>query len=288
MIQIKKLSSDFFPTPLREIPEPPEELYLRGELPDEKSYIYLTVVGSRKYSRYGKDACEQLISGLRGYPIVIVSGLALGIDGIAHKSAMEAGLKTIAVPGSGLSPQVLYPRTHVPLAEEIIDSGGALLSEFEPDFRATEWSFPQRNRIMAGISKATLVIEAEDRSGTLITARMALDYNRDVLAVPGDIFSPTASGTNRLIKQGAGAITSPEDLLRVLGFEPNNNKNIIVDISDLSPNENTIWNLLVEPISRDQLIRESGLSIQDCIETLSLLEIKGVITEEMGEIRRKA
>jgi DNA processing protein len=246
------------------------------------------VVGSRKYSRYGKEACEKLISGLRGYPVVIVSGLALGMDGIAHRAALDAGLKTIAVPGSGIDPSIIHPRTNFNLSEEIISRGGALLSEFEPNFHATMWSFAQRNRIMAGLSKAVLIIEAEDRSGTLITARLALEYNRDVLAVPGEIFSPNASGTNRLIRQGATPITGSEELLRALGFEPEDDTRQGYDIlTDASPDEQKLWEILSEPFSRDELIQASGFSIQDFNTALSMLEIKGLITEELGEIRRK-
>ena len=120
--------------------------------------------------------------------------LLLGIDSIAHRSALDAGLKTIAVPGSGLDDDALYPREHLQLAREIVEKGGALVSEYEPDFKATTWSFPRRNRIMAGLSKAVLVVEAERPSGTLITARLALDYGRDVFAVPGSIFSETSRG----------------------------------------------------------------------------------------------
>jgi len=216
--EIKKLSKKEFPSQLFEIPEPPKEFFVRGEMPSNDS-VLLTIVGSRKYSSYGRDACETLIAGLVGYDIVIVSGLALGIDTIAHKAALGAGLKTIAVPGSGLDDKVLYPSTNRLLAKDIIEKGGALLSEFAPDFRATIWGFPQRNRIMAGLSQATLVIEAEEKSGTLITARLALDYNRDVLAVPGSILSQGSRGTNQLLRQGATPITSSEDLLGALGFE---------------------------------------------------------------------
>src|SRR3989344_5297892 len=159
--EIKKLTSGNFPPQLLEIPQPPKELF---------------IVGSRKYTTYGKEACEKLIEGLRGYPIVIVSGLALGIDSIAHKKALDVGLTTIAFPGSGLDPKVLYPATNAHLAERIVEAGGAVISEFEPDFRATPWSFPQRNRLMAGISDAVLVIEAEQKSGTLITSRLATEY----------------------------------------------------------------------------------------------------------------
>ena len=188
MEDIRKLRTEEIPPQLLEIPQPPKTLYIRGTLPSQDA-IYLAVVGSRKYTSYGRDICEKLVRGLAGYPVIIVSGLALGIDTIAHKTAMSVGLTTIAFPGSGLDNSVLYPRTNLSLAQEIINAGGCLISEMQPTERATLYSFPQRNRLMAGISKAVLIIEAEEKSGTLITARMALDYNRDVLAVPGSIFS---------------------------------------------------------------------------------------------------
>ena len=160
--EIKRLTLDQFPSLIKEITDPPKQLYIQGELPDEEETVFLAVVGSRKYTSYGKDVCERLIEGLRGYPVVIISGLALGIDSIAHKKALEVGLKTIAIPGSGLDENVLYPATNIQLARKIIEQGGCLLSEFEPDFRATTWSFPQRNRLMAGISHGVLIVEAEE------------------------------------------------------------------------------------------------------------------------------
>jgi len=188
----KILKPNQYPAGLREIPKVPEEMYLIGEMPDSASgepssaeYIYLAVVGTRKFSGYGKEACEKIIGGLAGYPFAIVSGLALGIDAIAHRAALDAGLKTIAIPGSGLDFSVLHPRTNHRLAKEIIESGGALLSEFDWEEPAGLHTFPQRNRIIAGISRATLVVEAPERSGALITANFALDFNRDVFAVPG-------------------------------------------------------------------------------------------------------
>src|SRR5574344_927429 len=200
--EIEILENENIPEMLREIPDCPDKLYIKGKLPSQDSKL-LCVVGSRKYTSYGKDVCEKLISGLRGYDITIVSGLALGIDSIAHKTALDSGLKTIAVPGSGLDESVLYPSTHKQLAEKILENGGALISEFEPNFRATPYSFPQRNRIMAGISHAVLVIEAETKSGTLITSKFATEYNRDVLTVPGSIFSKNSEGPNMLIRLGA-------------------------------------------------------------------------------------
>src|SRR3989344_5631738 len=182
---IQELAPEDFPLALLEIPQPPETLYVRGTLPDPTQFYYLAVVGSRKFTNYGREAVERIIGGLAGYPICIVSGLAMGIDAIAHRVALDAGLPTVAIPGSGLDSSVIYPRSNLALAREIIENGGALLSEFAPDLRAAPWTFPQRNRIMAGISQSTLVIEAEEKSGTLITARLAFDYNRNVFAVPG-------------------------------------------------------------------------------------------------------
>jgi len=205
---------------LSEIPRPPKELYCEGELLDFNEYKYLTVVGSRKFSRYGRDVCEALIAGLKGYNVVIVSGLALGIDAIAHQAALDAGLKTIAVPGSGLDRSVLHPRTNHRLADDIIKSGGALLSEFEPTYPAGLHTFPKRNRIMVGMSHAVLLIEAAERSGTLITARMATDYNRELLAVPHDITRVTAQGVNQFLKLGATPVTESADILRALGIDP--------------------------------------------------------------------
>ena len=177
---IRTIKTAEFPESLKEIPQVPEKLYIVGTLPDPHAYYYLSVVGSRKYTSYGREAAERIIKGLAGYPIVIVSGLATGIDGIAHRAALDAGLLTVAFPGSGLDASVLYPRTNLALAKEIVEAGGALVSEFEPNFRAAPWTFPQRNRLMAGISQGTLVIEAEERSGTLITARLAVEYNKNV------------------------------------------------------------------------------------------------------------
>lgn len=286
MGQIRKLDKKEFPKAILEIPQPPKVLYIRGNLP-EGNFIYLTVVGSRKYTSYGRDICQKLINGLKGYPIVIVSGLALGIDSIAHRSAIDSGLTTISFPGSGLDNFALHPQTNIRLAEEIEKSGGCLLSEFEPNFKATLYSFPQRNRLMAGISKAVLVIEAEERSGTLITARMALDYNRDVLAVPGSAFSSNSNGTNWLIKEGATPVTKSEDILIALGFEIEKPKLSDEEkYADCSKEEIKIINLLREPMPRDELIRASRLPTSEANALLSIMEIKELIKEELGEIRK--
>ena len=211
----------------------------------------------------------------------------MGIDSIAHRAALDNGLITISFPGSGLDNSVLYPRMNIKLAQEIVDNGGCLISEFLPNAISQLYSFPQRNRLMAGISKAVLIIEAEEKSGTLITARMALDYNRDILAVPGSAFSSNSNGTNWLIKQGATPITSSNDILEALGFEIE--RKILSEEEkyiDCSKEELKIINLLREPIERDELIRISGMPTSEANALLSIMEIKDLIKEELGEIRK--
>ncbi|HRZ30407.1 MAG TPA: DNA-processing protein DprA [Candidatus Paceibacterota bacterium] len=286
--KFKKILPSDFPALLKEINDPPRELYLEGDLPRETECKFLAVVGSRKYSRYGKEACEELIAGLAGYPIVIVSGLALGIDTIAHQSALKNNLLTIAIPGSGLDRRVLHPFSNHCLADEIIERGGCLLSELEPECPAGLHTFPRRNRIMAGLSHATLIIEAGERSGTLITSRLAMEYNRDVLVVPGSIFSPSSRGANSLIRQGATPINNSNDLLQALGFnldEEEKEKQGRLFI-DLSPIEQKIVGILEsESLPRDELIEVAELTTAEANILLSTMEIKGLIKEAMGEIR---
>jgi DNA processing protein len=282
---IRDLSKDEWPELLKEINDPPKSLRLRGELPIEGNKL-LAVVGSRKYSMYGKEACESLIAGLAGYPITIVSGLALGLDAIAHRSALRAGLQTMALPGSGASREAIHPRTNVELAEEIIENGGGIMSEFPDDMKATLWSFPKRNRIMAGMCHATIVIEAQIKSGTLITSRLATEYNRDVGCVPGPITSPTSDGPHMLIRLGAALIRNSDDILQLLGLKSVDGQATLLDTEDLTDEENIFIKLLESPIPRDELIRKSKLDTSVATATLSLLEIKGLITEELGEVRK--
>lgn len=286
--KFKKLTPAEFPGLLKEINDPPTELYLEGNFPNESENKFLAIVGSRKFSRYGKEACEELIRGLTGYPVVIVSGLAIGIDTIAHQSALRNKLLTVAIPGSGLDRKVLHPFSNHRLADEIVEAGGCLLSELEPECPAGLHTFPRRNRIMAGLSHATLIIEAGEKSGTLITARLAMEYNRDVLVVPGSIFSPSSRGANNLIRQGAMPVNRSEDILQALGFElddKNETKQGKLFV-DLSPVEQKIVEILeTEPLPRDELIEVAELSITEANIILSSMEIKGIIKEAMGEIR---
>lgn len=216
-MNIHKIQKQNYPFLLRQITQLSDEMDVIGTIPPD-SYKFLCIIGSRTHSSYGKESCRRIILGLRGYPIVIVSGMAIGIDSIAHETAIDAGLKTIAFPGSGLHQSVIYPYSRKPLAQKIVDSGGALISKFPLFQKATDWTFPVRNRLMAGISHATLITEARRGSGTLITATYSEEFNRDVLAVPGPIDSELSYGSHMLIRRGATPITSSEDVLEALGL----------------------------------------------------------------------
>ncbi|MBU1046414.1 DNA-processing protein DprA [Patescibacteria group bacterium] len=285
MEEILKLKKEDWSENILEMNDAPEQLYYIGMKPNWDS-VFLTVVGSRKYSQYGKEVCEKLIAGLKGYDITIVSGLALGIDAIAHNSALENRLNTMAVPGSGLDRKVLYPKSNLPLAEKILKSGGTLLSEYEPNQGAAPWTFPQRNRIMAGLAKATLVIEATEKSGTLITARLALDYNRELCAVPNSVFSLYSKGSNRLLNEGATPINSSQDLLQVLGFDLlDTSQQLEMRFNDCSKEEKLILENIREPKTRDELIQELNLPTSQINILLSSMEIKGLISQSLGKIR---
>lgn len=274
------------PAQLLEIPHPPKQLYARGKDLDEEE-VFLTVVGSRAYTPYGRAACEHLISELQGAPITIVSGLALGIDAIAHEAALRAGLRTVAVPGSGLGDTVLYPRSNLSLAHRILGNGGTLLSEHEPDFRATKWSFVERNRIMAGLSRAVLIIEAGEKSGTLVTARLATDYNRDVLAVPGEIFSEQAKGPNMLIGLGAAIIRSGSDILHALGLREEAAAPSLFEHISMSDDERSVYELLREPCTREELVIRMQRSPQEASVLIMKMELHGVIHDDRGILRRR-
>ncbi len=286
---LSKLAKKHFPPLLTEIPDPPAQLYVRGKLPSY-DLKWLAVVGSRALSSYGKQACEYLIEGLRGYPIVIVSGNCYGADACAHETAMRVSLPTVACPGSGLDWNVLYPRMNVGMARRIIETGGAHISEMDPEEKANNFTFPQRNRIMVGLTHATLVIEAKERSGSLITARLATEYNRELLIVPGSIFSATSKGTHQFLKLGAAAVTEPSDILKALGIEERFNLSDGSVASwerlNLSGDEKRVFEIIASPCSRDELIVSLDRPISETNILLSTMEIKGLIKEELGVIRR--
>ena len=269
---------------LAEIPQPPKKLFMRGSLERIMGTTLVTVVGSRSFTPYGKMACQKLIKGLEGYPITIVSGLAIGIDAIAHEAALDAGLPTIAFPGSGLDWNVLYPVQNKKLAKRIIKEGGVLLSEFENASRGAPWTFPQRNRLEAGIAVMTIVIEAREKSGTLITSRLATEYNKIVGAVPGPIDAPASVGANWLLKLGAVPITDSDDILRELGFSPRGT--LPFHTIELNEAEEKIMNVLRAPLSKEAIIEMADMDLVTASIAFSTLEIKGVIKETYGLIEK--
>jgi len=263
-----------YPKILKEIPDPPGILYLKGKiLPEDE--ISLAVVGSRKYSAYGKRATEQFVYHLVKNHLTVISGLALGIDAIAHEAALEAHGRTIAVLGCGLDQ--IYPSSNIRLADKILASNGAICSEFPLGMPALKYNFPIRNRIIAGLSLGTLVIEATEISGSLLTAAAAIEYNREVFAVPGEIFAENSVGTNKLIKMGAKIATTYQDILEELKIEE---KTKTIDARQILPankEEENILSLLKEPMLADQIVNKSGFETSIVNSLLVQMEMKGMI-----------
>jgi DNA processing protein len=283
-MEIRELAREAWPKQLLEIPQLPERLWIRGALPPKGTRL-LTVVGSRAMTRYGQEACEKLIAGLAGYPISIVSGLALGVDACAHKAALAAGLHTLAVPGSGLGDGVLYPRANLGLAKELLEKGGGMLSEYPPDEPSRSYFFPERNRLMVGLADAVLVIEAGQKSGTLITARLAADYNRDLMCVPHRIADPHAFGPHLFIRLGATLVTEPLHILEALKIAPREAAETKVAPIDLEDAELAVWSMLQEPKTRDEILRGGG-NAGELLTALVALELRGLIREEFGAWHR--
>ncbi len=283
-MDIRELPHTAWPKQLLELPQPPKKLWVRGALPP-RGHKLLTVVGSRAMTRYGQEACEKLITGLAGYPISIVSGLALGTDTCAHKAALAAGLHTLVVPGSGLGDEVLYPRSNRPFAKQILEKGGGMLSEYAPDQASRIYYFPERNRIMVGISDAVLIIEAGNKSGTLITARLAGEYNRDLLCIPHRIGDPHAFGPHLFIRLGAALVTEPTHILEALSIAPRETSATIAP-TDLEDAEREIWSMVEEPKTRDEILREATANASEALTALVALELRGLIKEEFGAWRR--
>ena len=278
---------------LLQLHEVPEQIYIKGTLPHVTLDEYgratpriLTVVGSRKYSEYGKNAVSKLIATLKDADVIIVSGLALGIDAIAHTSALQNNLNTFAVLGNGLDTNVMYPRSHLSLSEEILSTGGVLISELHPTTEAAPWTFPARNRIVAALSDAVLIAEAGEKSGTLITARQALELGRDIGAIPGDIFSPGTAGPHMLIREGAYIVATGDDLYALLHLTKKELDTETVNEINYTEHEYLLMEILREPMGKDLLLLKSELSLPVFLATLSSLEMNGVIQETFGEVRR--
>lgn len=276
-----------YPACLREIYLPPTLLYIQGEVrADEKC---VAIVGSRKATQYGRDIARRFAADLAATGICVVSGMAMGIDTWAHKGAMESGGRTVAVLGSGVD--ICYPQSNLQLKKNI-SCNGAVVSEFPPGTTPIPGNFPRRNRVISGMSVGTIVVEAMERSGALITADFALEQGREVFAVPGSINSPYSRGCNRLIKQGAKLVENLDDVLEELGLILNKNsgKNEIVELqkteqlSFLSPDEEKVLSTIpYEPVHADELIQKAGINASTVSSTLLNLEINGLIKQMPGK-----
>jgi DNA processing protein len=269
-----------YPQLLREIGTAPKELFVRGTLPPPDA-VAVAIVGTRRASPYGKQVTRELASGLARSRIVIVSGLALGIDGLAHEAALEARGLTIAVLGSGVDQASVYPPAHRRLAEQIVAAGGALVSEYPPGFAPTIYSFPQRNRIIAGLAVGTLVTEAPAESGALITARHAVEYSREVFSVPHPITSLTGQGTNTLLKMGATLVTQSSDILEMLRLplpETTTHPATRLALAKLTETETQIVAQLSRtPEHIDVLAKQTGFDSATVLSVLTLLEMRGIV-----------
>lgn len=264
---------------LEQLAHPPKELYYIGILPKLR-LPSVAIVGTRKPTPYGKDTTFELAYNLAKKGVVVISGLAYGIDAIAHRAALQAGGVTIAVLANGLD--TIYPASHQQLAQEIIEKGGAIISEYPPGIAARDYQFLARNRIISGLSDAVIVTEAAARSGTVSTVNHALDQNKEVFAVPGNITSPLSAGPNLLLQQGAHPALSVNDILAVVASSIEASTQSALPLN-ASPNETAIITLLQSGVGEaDALLAASQLSYSEFAQTITLLEIAGTIRRTSG------
>jgi len=264
-----------YPDSLKQIYSPPPILYYIGTLPKNWD-LAIAVVGTRKTTPYGRQITPEIVKELAAAGIIIISGLALGIDALAHQASLEANGITVAVLGCGLD--TIYPRANNRIGQEILSKNGAIVSEYPPGTEPLKQHFPIRNRIISGLSRGVLVIEGGRDSGSLITAKCALDQNREILAVPGNVHNKTSAGPNQLLKMGAKVVTNATDVLEVLNLELaenfTQNRKIIPD----SKEEEIILKILsAEPLHIDEIIQKSTLNTSEISSVLTMMEMKGKV-----------
>ena len=278
--KIGEIGGDIFPKQLKNIPNCPKKLYFRGRWREEVFEKVLAIVGSRAMSRYGSEVVEKLMPGLVADKITVISGFMYGVDAKAHKECLGLGGTTVAVLGSGLD--CLYPAENDELYEEILKKDGLVISEYEPDFKPTLWSFPQRNRIVAGLAnKGVVVVEAGMKSGSLITADMAKKIGRRIWAVPGNLTAANSQGTNWLIRTGAAKIlTAVEEITE----RPAEQKQMELFDQNSDETERLIWKKLeIEPATTDELAAGIGLNVSEISVKLSMLAMRGLVEEDGGK-----
>lgn len=280
---IKILEQKDFPKNLKEVTPLPEKLFYRGEWNEKLFNKVLAVVGSREITKYGKEIIKKMTPEIVAQNTTVISGFMYGIDSEAHWKCIEMGGKTIAVLGNGLD--YLYPKENDKLYTKILETGGLVISEYEKDFSPTKWSFPQRNRIVSGLSTiGVLVIEAAIKSGSLITAKLGLKQKKQILAIPGSINSKTSEGTNWLIKSGAARmITTPSDIFENKIQLPEQ-ESLFKDYSNLSELEVNIIDILEnEAVGMDEICQKIKKPISEVSTTLSMMMVKDLIMETNGK-----
>jgi len=285
-LEFKTISVDSpsYPKRLLDLHDPPSKLHIAGEIIPEDS-LALAVVGSRKMTGYGKDVCEEIVSQAAAMGVTIVSGLMYGIDLTAHKAALQAGGRTIGVLGFGKN------FIHKVQDNEIVSQmvcKGAVITEFDEDEGGAPWTFPKRDRLIAALSSAVLVVEAAERSGTSYTVTAALELGKEVMAVPGSIFSPVSRGTNKMIKDGASLVCDVNDILEVLDVAAKAKKIAFQRESPISGEEEAIFDVLKGgELYIDEIAQKSGFPIQEVSAYLTSLELKGMVKNIGGNIYRR-
>ncbi len=275
-IQVLTWEDPAYPERLQSISQPPPVLYVRGTLLSDDAWA-VAVVGTRRVTRYGRQVAEEIATGLARHGVTVVSGLARGVDGVAHRAALQAGGRTLAVLGCGVDH--IYPPEHRSLAEDILQAG-ALVSDYPPGTPPDAANFPARNRIISGLSLATVVVEAGETSGALITARFAVEQGRDVFAVPGGIYAPLSKGPNRLLKQGAHPLLSVEDVLEALNLsQVQQYRQARLALPDDPVERALLEHLCDEPLHVDELRALVNLPVAQVSAALTMMELKGLVRQ---------
>jgi len=283
-IKVLSIYDDNYPKLLKEIYAPPVIIYYRGNQESLSAQTALAVVGSRKISDYAKNIMPELLTPVINNQVTLVSGMAYGVDSLAHYLALKNQGLTVAVLGSGLAWDYLYPKANKNLAKKIIASNGALISEFPPFTAAQPFNFPRRNRIISGLSSGLLIVEASQKSGALITAAYALEQNREVMAVPGNINQQNSSGTNSLIKKGAKVVAMPEDIFEALNIYYSTELKTKIDYQNATNEERILLKILSSsPIHIDKIIENCTLDTSAANSNLIQMELKGWIKNLGGQ-----
>ena len=281
-IKYLTFEDDRYPVMLKNIDNPPSVLYYKGDLDSINFERTLAVVGSRKTSKYAKDAVHLIVSQLANTDICIVSGLASGIDTSAHTAALDSNLKTIGVIASGFD--FVYPSANSDLYRKIENGNGVIFTEYFPTFEPLKFRFPQRNRIVSGLSYGTLVAEASIKSGALITANLTLEQGRELMCIPGLITNPNTEGIYKLLKNGATLVTSANDVLEALNWEVKPAEQLKIDLTNLDETETKIMDVIkIEEKGVDEIMAATGLDLDTLLINLTTMELKGIIEQVNGD-----